>query len=243
MDMREETVRADSDESRTVLVVGASRGLGYAMTAEFLDRGWRVIATVRDPSVGSPLKELADRADMALRVEGLDINDPEQLAILRETLADERVDILFVNAGITNHRQTPIAEVPTADYVELMVTNALSPMRVIEMLQHLVPEGGLLGAMSSGMASITNNTRGNEELYRGSKAALNMFMRSFAVRQAGSGRAIVLMTPGWVQTALGGAEAPLTVDESVPLVVDVLVSRLGHSDLEFLDNEGRVIPW
>lgn len=73
--------------------------------------------------------------------------------------------------------------------MNVMVTNALSPMRVIESLQDLVSPGGLIGAMSSGQGSISNNTTAMRELYRGSKAALNMFMRSFAVRQSGTARA------------------------------------------------------
>lgn len=227
----------------TALVVGASRGLGLAMATEFLARGWSVIGTVRDGQEQSALRDLAERSTGALRVETLDINDAGQLANLRRALGDMSLDVLFVNAGIIRNRQSPIAVVSTADFVEVMVTNALSPMRVIEGLQHLVPAGGLIGAMSSGMASLSNNTTGSDELYRGSKVALNMFMQGFSIRQAESGRSIVLMSPGWVQTALGGMDAPLTVDESIPRVVNVLLSRLGTSGLEFLDNSGRPIPW
>lgn len=111
---------------------------------------------------------------------------------------------------------TPIGAVPTADFVDIMVTNALSPMRVIEALEDLVSDTGLIGAMSSGQGSITNNTKGGREVYRGSKAALNMFMRGFAARQSGTGRALVLMAPGWIRTALGGPDAPYTVQESTP---------------------------
>jgi len=195
----------------TALIVGASRGLGQALAAELLSRGWDVVGTVRDATTRTPLHDLADR----LQIEQLDINEPDQLPPLRERLASRRLDLLFVNAGTTNNEETPIGAVPTADFVDVMVTNALSPMRVIENLEHLVPPGGVIGAMSSGQGSITNNTTGLREVYRGSKAALNMFMRSFAVRQAGSGRAFVLMAPGWIRTGLGGPEAPFTIEETV----------------------------
>jgi len=92
--------------------------------------------------------------------------------------------MLFVNAGTTNNEHTPIGEVSTEDFVAVMVTNALSPMRVIEALDGLVSPTGLIGAMSSGQGSISNNTTALREVYRGSKAALNMFMRSLAVRQS-----------------------------------------------------------
>lgn len=228
---------------RTALVVGASRGLGFAMVAEFLARSWNVIGTERNLQDTSALRDLAGRSGGALRVETLDINNSDQLVNLHGALSGLSLDLLFVNAGIIRNRQTPIAEVSTVDFSEVMITNALSPMRVIEALEHLVPAGGVIAAMSSRMASLAGNTTGSDELYRGSKIALNMFMKSFSIRQAESGRSIVLMTPGWVQTALGGDGAPLTVDQSIPRVVDVLVSRLGRSGLEFLDNSGRTIPW
>ncbi|WP_055546995.1 SDR family NAD(P)-dependent oxidoreductase [Streptomyces sp. NBRC 110028] len=231
----------------TALVVGASRGLGHAMAAEFLGRGWNVIGTVRNTTARTPLHDLADRSGGRVRVEHLDINEPAQSASLRERLAPHELDVLFVNAGTTNNEQTPIGAVPTADFVEVMVTNALSPMRVIETLEDLVSPTGLIGAMSSGQGSITNNTTGMREVYRGSKAALNMFLRGFAARQAQQSgtaeRAFVLMAPGWVRTELGGPDAPFTIEETVPRVVDVLLSRLGRPGLAYLDRWGETVPW
>ncbi|MFI9159572.1 SDR family NAD(P)-dependent oxidoreductase [Kitasatospora aureofaciens] len=227
----------------TALVVGASRGLGHAMAAELLDRGWHVVGTVRDTAARTPLHDLAERADGRLTIEHLDLNDPGRLPRLRERLAHRRLDVLFVNAGITNNQRTPIGAVTTADFVDVMVTNALGPMRVIEALEELVPPEGLIGAMSSGQGSITNNTAGGREVYRASKAALNMLLRSFAARQSGTGRAFVLLAPGWIRTDLGGPDAPFTIEETVPLLVDVLLSRLGTPGLAYLDRFGRTVPW
>ena len=227
----------------TALIVGASRGLGHAIATELHDRGWHVVGTVRDTTARTPLHDLADRANGRVQVEHLDITEPAQLAPLHERLAHRRLDLLFVNAGTTNNAETPIGAVPTADFVDVMVTNALSPLRVIEALEDLVPPAGLIGVMSSGQGSITNNTTGSRELYRGSKAALNMFLRGFAARPSNAGRAFVLMAPGWIRTALGGDEAPFTLEETVPLIVDVLLSRLGKPGLEFLDRFGETVPW
>ncbi|MFC0107828.1 SDR family NAD(P)-dependent oxidoreductase [Kibdelosporangium aridum] len=227
----------------TALIIGASRGLGHAMVAEFLHRGWNVIGTVRDTAAQTPLHDLGDRAGGRVTVEHLDINEPNHLAPLHERLAQRRLDLLFVNAGTTNNEQTPIGAVPTAAFVEVMLTNALSPMRVIEALEDLVSPTGLIGAMSSGQGSITNNTTAGREVYRGSKAALNMFMRSFATRQAETQRAFVLMAPGWIRTELGGPDAPFTIEESVPLLVDVLLSKLGTPGLAYLDRSGQTVPW
>ncbi|MER6050641.1 SDR family oxidoreductase [Streptomyces sp. NPDC001793] len=227
----------------TALIVGASRGLGHAMAAEFLGRGWDVVGTVRDTSARTPLHDLADRAEGRVAVEHLDVNEPGHLAPLHERLAERQLDLLFVNAGTTNNEWTPIGTVATEDFVEVMITNALGPMRVIEALEDLVSPTGLIGAMSSGQGSITNNTTAGREVYRGSKAALNMFMRSFAVRQADTQRGFALLAPGWIRTALGGPDAPFTVEESVPLLVDVLLSQLGTPGLAYLDRSGRTVPW
>ncbi|MEU1439297.1 SDR family NAD(P)-dependent oxidoreductase [Streptomyces sp. NPDC005786] len=227
----------------TALVVGASRGLGHAMASEFLDRGWHVVGTVRDTTARTPLHELADHADGRVTIERLDINDPAHLPLLHERLAHRRLDVLFVNAGTTNNERTPIGAVATADFVDVMVTNALSPLRVIEALEDLVSPAGLIGAMSSGQGSITNNTTGGREVYRASKASLNMLFRSLAARHGGTQRAFVLMAPGWIRTALGGPDAPFTIEETVPLLVDVLLSRLSTPGLAYLDRCGRTVPW
>ncbi|WP_194897451.1 SDR family NAD(P)-dependent oxidoreductase [Catenulispora pinisilvae] len=227
----------------TALIVGASRGLGHGLVAEFLDQGWDVIGTVRDTSARTPLHELAERAEGRVTIEKLDINEPGHLGPLHERLAGRELDLLLISAGTTNSQQKPIAEVSTADFVDVMVTNALSPMRVIEALQDLVTPTGLIGALSSGQGSITNNATAGREVYRGSKAALNMFMRSFAVRQADTRRGFILLAPGWIRTDLGGPDAPFTLEESVPLLVDVLLSKMGRPGLEYLDRSGNTVPW
>jgi NAD(P)-dependent dehydrogenase (short-subunit alcohol dehydrogenase family) len=116
-------------------------------------------------------------------------------------------------------------------------------MRVIEALQALVPSSGLIGAMSSGQGSIADNETRMRELYRGSKAALNMFMRSFAARESNRQRAMVLMAPGWIRTELGEANAPFSLEETVPAIVDVLEAKRAVPDLEYLDRFGRSVRW
>lgn len=232
-----------SKNAPTILLVAASRGLGLAMAEQFLGKGWSVTGTVREGSGRARLHDLADRFDGRLDIETLDICEPAQLAALRERLSGRRFDMLFVNAGTTNEPTETIGEVTTDEFVRVMVTNALAPMRVIETLQDCVTADGLIGAMSSGQGSVANNVSGMREVYRGSKAALNQFMRSFAARQADTRRAMVLMAPGWVRTELGGPDARLTIEESVPSLVDVLVAKRARPGLEYLDYLGRTVPW
>jgi NAD(P)-dependent dehydrogenase (short-subunit alcohol dehydrogenase family) len=232
-----------NEASGSILLIGASRGLGLAIAEEFLKKGWSVTGTVRGGKQ-TQLHALADKYKTQLEIETLDITDPKQLEALHDRLSGRAFDILFVNAGTTNPDPTQtIAEVSTEDFVNLMITNALSPMRVIESLQHYVSPTGLIGIMSSGQGSIANNETGLRELYRGTKAALNMFMRSFAARHAGAQRPMVLMAPGWVRTELGGPKGTLSIEESIPNLVNVLLSKREKPGLEYLDYLGRIVPW
>ncbi|WP_213765404.1 SDR family NAD(P)-dependent oxidoreductase [Caballeronia sp. dw_19] len=232
----------DLSPQKTVLLIGASRGLGFAMVEEYLTRSWRVIATGRQGST-EKLRQIAKASDGALEVETVDITIPEQVAALRGRLEGRRLDVLFVNAGVKNDDRETIADVSTEEFVRVMVTNSLSPMRVIEAFQDLVQPTGTIGVMSSGQGSLTNNDNGNYEVYRSSKAALNMLMRSFAARHRSDARTLLLMAPGWVRTDMGGTEARLGIEESIPNLVSTIEAYQGRSGLHYLDYLGRVVPW
>jgi NAD(P)-dependent dehydrogenase (short-subunit alcohol dehydrogenase family) len=227
----------------TALIIGASRGLGLAISAELLRREWRVIGTVRGEA-RTGMHDLASAYPGQAEVELLDMNRPDQIVALRNQLADRKIDLLFVNAGTTT--PDPLArvgDVGVDDFTQVMTTNAYSPMRVIEALQDLVPADGLIGAMSSGQGSIANNETGMREVYRASKAALNMLMRSFAARPEQKDRALLLMAPGWIRTDLGGDGAPYTMEESAPILADLLLSKRDMPGLQYLDRFGRDVPW
>ena len=227
----------------TILLIAASRGLGLAMATEFLKKGWNVVGTVRGGSARTKLHDLADEFKGRLEIETLDICEQAQVTALRERLSGSAFEMLFVNAGTTNNEKETIGEVTTDEFVRVMITNSLCPMRVVEALQDLVSATGLIGVMSSGQGSVSNNVTGMREVYRGSKAALNQFMRSYAVRHSGTSRAMVLMAPGWVRTEMGGPDAHLSIDESVPNLVNVLLKKQGTPGLEYLDYLGRTVPW
>ena len=227
---------------KSALIIGASRGLGYALAAEYLDRGWQVTATVRGASQ-TALHDLAGSSAGHLLVERVDITVPEQVAALRDRLASATFDLLFVNAGVTNGPEETVADVTTDTFVRLMVTNALSPMRVVEALQDLVAPDGTIAVMSSGQGSVASNEKGGFEIYRASKSALNQLMRSFAARHADDPRTLLLMAPGWVQTDLGGPGARLTIGQSIPGVVDTIEAQGAKGGLQYLDYQGQTVRW
>src|ERR1700722_1764313 len=152
--------------NKRLLLIGASRGLGLALAEEYLGRGWHVLATERARTT-SKLHDLLATSEDRLEIETVDVTYPEQVAALRARLASRRFDLLFVNAGVKNDDRETIADVSTDEFVRVMGTNALSPMRVIAVLQDLVLPSGTIGIMSSGQGSIANNENGNYEVYRG----------------------------------------------------------------------------
>jgi len=127
--------------------------------------------------------------------------------------------------------------------VRVLVTNALSPLRVIETFEDLVAPTGAIGVMSSGLGSVANNQTGGYEVYRSSKAALNTLMRSFAARHAQDKRTLLLLAPGWVRTDMGGPDARLSVEESIPNLVQTIEAHAGRGGLHYLDYLGRTVPW
>ncbi|THD55996.1 SDR family NAD(P)-dependent oxidoreductase [Phenylobacterium sp.] len=227
---------------RSILIVGASRGLGYAMAAEFAVRGWRVLGTVRAP--GTPLHGLAAEQPDLVEIETLDMTDHDQILAVRDRLLGRQFDIVFINGGVVNPSPgDTMAGVSTDDFVHVMVTNVLGVMRAVEAFGVLARPGGVIGVMSSGQGSITNNANGTNDVYRASKAALNQAMSSYAGRHASEVCALVLMAPGWIRTDMGGSNAPFSVEDAMPEIVDALIAQDGAAGLHFLDRNGRTVPW
>ncbi len=236
----ETTAVTTAAKHESVLLIGASRGLGLAMAQEYVDRGAQVVATVRGET-RTALHDLHQAAGGRLEIEQVDITVPDQVQALRQRLGSRSFDLLFVNAGVGT--EATVGDVTTDEFNHLMVTNALSPMRVIETLGDVVPADGTIAIMSSGQGSVANNLNGSFEIYRASKSALNQLMRSYAAHHGDDRRALLLMAPGWVKTALGGPNARLTIDESIPSLVKTIDAQRGHAGLQYLDYQGNVVAW
>jgi NAD(P)-dependent dehydrogenase (short-subunit alcohol dehydrogenase family) len=220
----------------TALIIGASRGLGRALAEEHLKRGWSVIATVRDAGA------LADLDHDALRVERLDTTDWAAVDGLAAKLEGTVLDLLFVNAGISGPTGAPIGAVDPDAFTELMLTNSLAPLRLIDKLMPRTRADATIAVMSSGMGSIAQNGSGGWEAYRMSKAALNMGLKSMEARDTAS-RTWLAITPGWVRTDMGGAGATLRIEESIPRLVDMLERRRETGGCTFVDYKDDVWAW
>jgi NAD(P)-dependent dehydrogenase (short-subunit alcohol dehydrogenase family) len=226
-------------------VVGASRGLGLGLAAELRSRGWNVVATVRDAAGERRVQELAARSGGGeIMVEHLDINNDAEIAALRRRLGGTAFDLVFVNAAISPRGRDNAASIAREEAAHVFMTNAVAPMRVAHAFVDRVRDGpGVVAFMSSGLGSVANKNDSYGELYSASKAALNSLSRSFAASLGRRRITVLAIAPGWVRTDMGGAGAPLSVEQSVRGIVDVLESRAGTRRHGFVDYRGGEVAW
>ena len=230
-----------SADAKTILLAGASRGLGLGLAGEFLNRGWRVIATARAPAKADGLSKLLAKHGDRLTVEQLDVASRESGAALAMRLGGRKLDVLFVVAGINSNPDVPVHEAGLDDVMREFTTNAIAPIALAEALQgHLAPHAAV-AFMTSVLGSIGSNAGGGMELYRASKAALNMLGSCYARRHKAT--PVLLLHPGWVRTEMGGANAPVDVPTSVRGLADVITARGSKAGVAYLDYQGQTLPW
>lgn len=226
--------------SKTVLIIGASRGLGLGLARQFATEGWQVIATVRNLDRADALKAVP-----GVRIESLEITDEASVASLTTRLEGTRLDVLFVNAGISGARTLNADNAGAEDVGDLFLTNAVSPVRLAKRLLPLVnAETGVITFMSSVMGSVEAGPGMGMPLYGASKAALNHLTRTFVAELGEGTRLTVLsMHPGWVKTDMGGGEAPLDIETSCKGMVEQVSRAIGQGGHVYLDYQGSRLPW
>ncbi|MFQ5958481.1 MAG: SDR family oxidoreductase, partial [Alphaproteobacteria bacterium] len=201
----------------TILITGASRGLGLEFARQYADAGWRIHASCRHPDAAGDLEAFAAGAPDQVTVHRLDVADAGRVTALAAALAGEPIDVLLNNAGVYGGKRKPFGETDYATWQQTLDINVLGPMRVAEAFADHVArsERRLIVCISSRMGSMAENTSGGAYIYRSSKAALNAVVKSLAVDLKERGITVVCFHPGWVATDMGGPDAPLKVPESV----------------------------
>jgi NAD(P)-dependent dehydrogenase (short-subunit alcohol dehydrogenase family) len=220
----------------TLLIIGASRGLGLEFVRQYAADGWRVIATVRDPLHGRAASEAGAEVSLC------DVAQPAAIDRLAAGLAGTTFDMVIHNAGIFGENQ----EIDTLDpqgFIEVMRVNALAPLLVARAFADRLSGRKLFAVLSSKMGSIADNDSGGLYAYRASKAALNMGIKSLSVDLAGSGVTVLALSPGWVRTEMGGSNAPLDPPSAVAGLRRVLDSAGPADSGTFVHYDGTRLPW
>ena len=251
-------------KSGTALITGADRGIGLALTREFESRGWRVIATCRDPAKATELTKLA-HDNPTVRVEKLDVSDDAAIDALAAKLKDQPIDALVNNAGIgSNLEGQTLSKLDADEFGRVLRVNSYAPLRVSTAFLALVAaskQRKVIG-ISSGYGSLasvgTLAAAGypNAYFYAMSKAALNMGLREFAFEVAPRRVITVLLSPGAVDTDMQRSirdqmanigkpiNAPvLTPEQSAHSMVLTIEQLTAGQNGKFLTRDGTEIPW
>jgi len=225
------------------LVVGANRGIGLAVVAEMLQKGWSVIATARKPAEAKALNALAAANPGRVQIETLDMTAPEQIDALAKAMTGKKLDAVLVNAGIAGPGHMSASRATEAEIGALMFTNAVAPIRLGRALAGSMREKtGVLAFTSSVMGSVALNT-GGHELYRASKAALNSLSRGLWPEVKGRGITLLTLHPGWVRTDMGGPSAPVGGEDSARGLVAMIERERGRHRHAFIDFQGEELAW
>lgn len=235
----------------TALVTGANRGLGLLYCRHLLTAGWSVHACCRNPLGADELQSL-NSAEADLDVHQLDVTDHGNVDQLASQLSDEPIDLLINNAGtygpeaaVPGQAYQSVANMDYGIWRDILEVNVLSLFKVTTALLDNIARSDrkLIVNLSSDLASISNNTRGQSHAYRTSKAAVNMITVSLARELAEREITVVSMAPGWCTTDMGGPEGQVDPDESVRAQVP-LFDRLGPEDSgRFIDRFGNDVAW
>lgn len=228
-----------------VLVTGANRGIGLEFARQYCREGRTVFGTVRDRSEAEELRALPEEGSGSVQVLEADLLEPDTLDEVRDEVArhDEGLDLLVNNAGTYGSREG-FEDLTDVDLRTVFDVNCVGAFRVTRRFLPLLEEaGGNVVFITSLMGSIEDNQSGGAYPYRISKAALNMLGRTFAEDYRSRDVHALLLHPGWVQTRMGGEEAPVPVDESVAGMRRV-IDRLDESmSGAFYGYDGEPRPW
>jgi len=219
----------------TALIIGASRGIGLELVRQYVAEGWRVIATARDDAGRDRIQALGAQC---LHV---DVANPISITSFEERLDGEKLDLALYVAGAMDRADASTP--PTRDSFDaVMHTNVMGAMWVIPQVAPMVEAvDGVFACISSVMGSLQGTRSSDAALYRISKAALNMVVRT---SQPAYPRArMVAMHPGWVQTDMGGAHATLTPEQAVTRMRHTLAHLTPEQAGQFLSYDGSTLAW
>jgi len=233
----------------TVLITGANRGLGLEFTRQYVDRGWRVIATARRPDAADDLNALAEKHPGLVIIEQLDVQDFDVIDALSEKYADTPIDILLNNAGINGGaRNQMFQKLQYEAFDEVLLTNTIAPLKMSEAFYEnvLASQQKKIVTVSSSEGSIGGATQPRLYFYRSSKAAVNMLMVNLAMQLKRKGISVGMVNPGPTDTDFM-AGLPKSMLRSPTDAVADMIRNIDGLNLEtsgtFWQYDGTIIPW
>ncbi|MEL7486857.1 MAG: SDR family oxidoreductase [Pseudomonadota bacterium] len=225
----------------TILVTGANRGIGLEFVRQYAAAGVAVLAVCRSPNAATDLRALTDGA--AVELFAADVSDPTDVAALNSALDRRTIDILINNAGVDGRRAATFNAMDYDAFAQTLAVNTISPVRIIDALRQRINAGGTgrIINISSNLGGI-GQAGGGHYAYRASKAALNMATKAIAEDLRGAA-IVAAFHPGWVQTDMGGASAPLSAEKSVAGMRAAIEALTPDDSGGFFNYDGARLPY
>jgi NAD(P)-dependent dehydrogenase (short-subunit alcohol dehydrogenase family) len=224
---------------KTVLIAGASRGIGLEFARQYAIQGWKVYAGVRSPAKATELMRVK-----GVEVIPLDVTSANSIAGAAWHADEDPLGLLIVCAGLYGPETRGFLAPGDADFDAVMHTNVLGPMRVIQAFaDSVVDTGGKIAVISSMMGSIAGTSSTSGLLYRASKAAANMVAKCAANEYGPRGVTVLSLHPGWVRTQMGGPNAEIEAYDSVTGMRGVIERASPADNGAFFNYDGTPIAW
>ncbi|WP_036302256.1 SDR family oxidoreductase [Methylotenera sp. L2L1] len=225
-----------------VLITGANRGIGLEFVSQYARDGWKVLACCRSPQHTNALQALA-KVNTNIQILPLDIADFAQIEALALQLKDLKIDVLINNAGI--YPDSSSGNIDTNDWLDAFKINSMAPLKMAMAFTPHIANSQLkkIATLSSKMGSLDDNTSGGSYIYRSSKAAANMVMKSLSIDLQPLGITVVTLHPGWVQTEMGGSNALIDTKTSVAGLRRVIEQSSLNTTGQFIAYDGQAIKW
>ena len=222
-----------AQDKLSVLITGANRGIGLEYAKQYSHKGYAVYGTARNPDKATELKATG------ATIIKLDVTSDADIAAMAKTMQGKKLDILINNAGVLNR-----TEKSRDVMLQGFSVNTLGPMYVAEaLLPNLKASKNPKIINISSRLSVLKNGSGKPVPYAVSKAGLNMVTRIQHTDLKASGFIVISMDPGWNKTDMGGKSAPLTPQQTVPKMIEVIDSLKAEDSGKFYNYEKNEHPW
>ena len=226
----------------TILITGANRGIGLEFTKQYAADDWHVIACCRNPKAADALQSMASQ-NHNIVIYTLDVANFSQIDALALQLKAQKIDVLLNNAGV--YPDSSFGALDVDAWANAFKINSMAPLKMAQAFTPHIAAGTLkkIATLSSKMGSLDDNTSGGSYIYRSSKTAVNMVMKSLALDVRGDGVSVVTLHPGWVQTDMGGPNGLINTQTSVTGLRKVIANLSLSNTGKFVAYNGQEIAW
>lgn len=228
----------------TVLITGASRGIGLELARQYAAAGERVFATCRAPADAKDLNTLAGASGGRVTVGALDVGDGASIAACAAAIGDATIDVLINNAGILGGQSQTLESIDFDAWIDAFQVMTIGPFR---MVQTLLPN--LKAAAAPKVMTVTSQLAastwpfGGSYAYSSAKAGVNKVMQTLAKDLKAQNITVAMIHPGWVKTDMGGAGADITPQDSATGIRAVIAGLTPETSGKFYKWNGEIHPW